>query len=449
MPDSYFRITGDYSLNGVVSVSGSKNACFPILAATLLASSPVMVQNVPEIEDIRCFLAILADLGCSVEMQANQTVLIDPRPVHKTTISTELGQKIRGSYYLLGSLLTRFGQGAIPYPGGCLVGDRPMDLHVTALRQLGFTMTETAKGVQGERTQSIQDEHTIVFPFPSRGATINLLLTSSLLPEHTSILRNANSSPETLALCTMLQNMGIQLEGVGTRRLVVHGSHALQSLPHPIRVIPDKIEAATFLCAGLLTGGSIRVKDVLPHDLDPFLDVLKDMGVTIQTTDNSIQVHYSKELRSTDICAGLEAGSLDADWEPLLAVLLCRVPGTSTIQDSINPDRHSKFLPELERMGACIEYKGKTTASLHGGRLFYGADVTAHDIRGGAALTLAALAAQGASIIRNVQQIDRGYERIEEKLRQVGAHIERHHELPVPTTPVISLSRSREDAGDV
>lgn len=426
----FFRIRGRTPLNGTIAVSGSKNAAFPLLAAAMLAAEPLTFENVPDIEDIRCFLALLEDLGCRIEWHDAQSLSLDSQPISKTVVSPEQGGKIRGSYYLLGSLLARCGQGSIPSPGGCAVGERPMDLHLAALRQLGFTLKETANGIEARREKKMLDYHEITFPFPSRGATINLLLASSLLAGHTLVLQNANTSPEACALEAVLHQLGARIEGQGTSTVVIHGVHALRPSAAPIRVIPDKIEAATLLCAGLITGGTLCVEAVVPQHLEAFLRILHCMGVPIERDEQRIQVHWVERLNPVSFVAGVEPGDLDADWEPLIAAVNCTLSGTATIQDRINPERHSKFLPALNQMGAQIVPINPTTAYIYGGTTFHGAQVMAQDIRGGAALTLAALAAEGISTVSNVSQIDRGYVSLEQKLHRVGASIERCDETP-------------------
>lgn len=420
-----FVIIGGKSLNGVVRAGGSKNAAFPLLAASILCSTSLHLENIPDIEDIQCFQQILDALGMTLARSHDGSVVFDAGSLESTQVPLELGSKIRGSYYLLGALLARFGEATISLPGGCDIGSRPMDVHIEVLSQLGYSLTiDSDRGtVRGQRKRTAREAYDITLPFPSRGATINLLLAASLMEDKRVIIHNANTSPETVSLETFLRNRGVSILGHGTADLEVVGIGQLAGGEGA--VMPDKIEVGTLLCAGLITQGCVSVEGVQSNDLQPFLNKLVEIGYEPEVSGSRVTVAHTRPLRPVSVISGLVSPAIDADWEPPLTSLLCTIHGESLVQDRINPERHLRFLPELEKFGTRIEALDDQTARIFGGTKLHGGAVVAREIRGGAALTLAGLAAEGSSYISNVQQIDRGYERLENKLRLLGADIAR------------------------
>jgi UDP-N-acetylglucosamine 1-carboxyvinyltransferase len=419
-----FRIIGGNKLVGDVIASGSKNASFPILAATVLLSDPITLHNLPQIEDIRCFLAILKDLGAEIDYKGRNSVTIDPTNINKSVVSEFLGSKIRGSYYLLGALLARLGEATIPYPGGCDVGERPMDLHITALTKIGAQFDDNGKIVMGKLKNKLQDNTLIEFKFPSRGATINTILAASLLNNITTTLVNVNNSPETESLITFLSQSGVKIYRHGDN-LVIQGKAKIKLDEYYI--MPDKIEVATMIAAGLVTGGKVRVIGGILEHVKPFLDKLLEIGYEYQSEHNEICAWHpvAIKLKPVDIISGLTYPFIDADFEPILAVLLSTISGDALIEDAMNPKRHSQFIPQLNSMGARIDMITDSKAVIHGGTNFVPANVMCKEIRGGVAITLAALSSEGESHIGNINQIDRGYENLDIKLASLGANIQR------------------------
>jgi len=426
----YFEINGGKKLSGIIKAGGSKNASFPVLAVTILLSNKVAIDNLPNIEDVKCFLKILKKLGADVKYINSNKVIIDSSNIFNSDVPYILGSKIRGSYYLLGVLISKFGKAKIPYPGGCNIGNRPMDLHIKSLEKLGVKFNINDKTISGLLINTGKKKAEIKLPFPSRGATINIILASVLREGKIVKIINANYSPETNCLINFLVEAGANIKRQGDN-IVIRGVGRLKI--DKFSIIPDKVEVATLLCAGLITGGKVTVKDVNIDELKPFLSKLSEIGIKVNIKNKSVTTILSNDLKSVKVVSGLKSPRIDADFEPILTSLLCTIKGKSVIEDKINPERHSKFIPQLNKMGARIKMVNDTKAIIDGGIKFKPADVTSNDIRGGASLILAALAAEGKSKIRNVFQIDRGYENIEKKLQSLNANIERkntrrHHE---------------------
>ncbi len=418
-----YQIVGGNELSGIVSPGGSKNATFPILAASILLDEPIKLNNVPKIEDVGCFIEILDSLGATITYEEGNSLEIDPRSISETNVPSHLGSKIRGSYYLLGALLSRFGKASIPPPGGCSVGERPMDQHFIALEKMGYEFQVGETSALGQKRADWDEKQIIIkLPFPSRGATINTLLASSLSVGCRTKLINYNQSPETQSLIYFLQKAGVKIEILDDRLHILGTSRASLT---DFTIIPDKIEAVTLLTAGLITKGDITVKNVIINHLRPFLDKLEQIGFKCVMGEHSVRVNSvdSDNLQPTDVISGLGPTDIDADFEPILASLLCTINGDSIIEDQMNPGRHSQFIPQLNKLGAHIDQISETRALIHGGTVFHSGEARCNEIRGGAALLLATLSAKGESVISNVSQIERGYEKLDQKLVKLGANI--------------------------
>ncbi len=424
-----FEIKGGEKLSGKIEAGGSKNASFPILAATILLSEKVTIDNLPKIEDIKCFLQILKKIGADIRYINPNKVLIDPSGINNPHVPYNLGSQIRGSYYLLGSLISKLGEAIIPYPGGCDIGNRPMDLHIKSLKKIGVGFNITDKTIAGILNDTNRKKLEITLPFPSRGATINIILASVLKKKETVKIINANYSPETNCLINFLKRAGSNIKRKNSA-IIITGVRNLKI--NKFSIIPDKIEVATLLSIGLITNGKVTVRNINIDDIDPFLDKLSEIGFKYEVKNTSITTLFSNNLKPIKVMSGLKAPCIDADFEPILAALLCTVKGKSIIEDEINPERHSNFIPQLKTMGAKIRTINDTKAIINGGIRFKSANVISNDIRGGASLILAALAAEGTTIINNIFQIDRGYENIEKKLSNLNAKIKRKKIKEIP-----------------
>jgi UDP-N-acetylglucosamine 1-carboxyvinyltransferase len=423
---SSFAITGGIPLRGRVAAGGSKNATLPVLAATLLSSETVMLANVPDILDVSTSIAILRAVGSSVS-ETSAGFQFQPKQFLLSKVPEDLGAKIRGSYYFFGALLGRTGRAEIPTPGGCDIGTRPMNLHISTLQALGCNITETAEGLFGVAPpMGAKIAKRIVLPFPSRGATINLLLFAALRPNSEVHIANANQSPECLCLQNFLMHLGAEIIGAGSKNLLIRGQTILRPRSDIFPIPADKIEVATLLLAGLITGGSTIISNAEMVSMKPFLKVLEAIGVKAAITDDGLQVTSQLgAFVSTDVVASIEENGLDADFEPLLAALLCNCFGKAIIEDKLNPERHARFLPQLTLAGADITVLSPTRASIRGPTDFKPFVGYAADIRGGAAQILAALKARGQSIIHNAHQVDRGYQTLDLKLQGLGASLRR------------------------
>lgn len=414
---SSFIIHGGKKLRGEVRVGGSKNAALPILAATLLTDKPCVISNVPDIEDIHTMLGILRALGSGISFR-NHTVVIQTRRVKKENIPHGLGCKMRASVLLLGPLLARTGFARLPYPGGCVLGARPIDTHEFVLRQLGI-----------KRLASKKEE--IIFHGRPRGgdavlpefsvtATENAIMAAALTKDKTTI-RLAALEPHVQDLCRFLQKMGVSIKGIGSHELIIRGKKKLRGVNYSIT--PDYLEAGTLILAAVLTRGSVIVRNIIPHDLDALWNLFREMKVRFLLGKNFVRLtpsifHACKRLQ-TNVFPGFPT-----DLQPPFVVLLTQAKGKSKIHETLFEGRFAYF-PDLIKMGARIEKLNPHEAIVSGPVPLRGMTVKSWDIRAGAAMILAALAAKGRTMIKDIHYIDRGYEQFDEKLRRLGADITR------------------------
>ena len=411
-------VYGGRSLQGEVFIGGSKNSALPILAATLLTRDRCIIEHVPDLSDIHYMLTILNTLGCEVE-RASGVVQIRAENI-KTEAPYEIVRKMRASVCILGPLLGRKHAATVSLPGGCVIGDRPIDLHLRGFEALG-----AAVQVKGG------DIH-ILAPH-LRGNTINLrgkygptvlgtgnIMMASVLAEGTTIIEGAAEEPEVIDLAEVLLKMGAKIHGAGTSLIVVEGVKELYGFTHT--VIPDRIEAGTFLIAGALAGKKVTVHHAIPKHIDPLLKALAEAGFQITTKKESVTIAPALVKKPLSIETHPYPG-FATDLQAQLCALLCTIEGVSTITETIFPQRFM-HIAELKRMGANIELDG-ATATILGVKQLSAAPVMASDLRASAALVLAALAADGITEINRVYHIDRGYDGIDKKLNKLGAHIER------------------------
>ena len=409
-------IQGQNSLSGSVNISGAKNAVLPIMTAALMAEGESVISRVPDLRDTRTMIKLMEIVGAKCSMEGN-CLKIDADSVNNPEAPYDLVKTMRASFYVLGPLLARFGTVKVSLPGGCAWGPRPVDFHLKGLEKLGAKVTLRSGYILAE-AKKLKGAN-INFEFPSVGATGNIVMAAATADGITTI-ENAAREPEIVQLCDYLNKMGASISGIGTSKIVVEGVESLY--PANIDVIPDRIEAGTFLMAGALMG-KITLNEVNPEHLDAVLQKLKEVGALIKTTSNSVTIEPGG-LKPVDMKTAVYPGfatDLQAQWVALMSL----ADGSSMVTDTVYHDRFS-HVPELNRFGANIKVD-KNTAFIRGVKELVGAPVMSTDIRASAALIIAALAANGQTEVSRVYHIDRGYERIEEKFRNLGAEISREN----------------------
>lgn len=408
-----FIVQGEVQLNGTVKISGAKNATLPIMAATLLCTGISVIHDVPRLRDISIMQDIMTLLGARIKRQ-DSSLIIDTTNVNKAEIPEHLMREMRASVFLMGPLLGRFRKVRLSYPGGCAIGPRPINLHIKALEKIGATVRESFGFIEAEAGELAGGE--IHFDFPSVGATENAMM-AAVLAKGTTIIRNAAREPEICDLQQLLSKMGAKIYGAGTDTIRIEGVTKLNATEHT--VIPDRIEAGTFLVAGAMTKGDVTVENVCPEHLFPVIDKLQELGASVVWGANNIRIRAG-ELRGVDIKT-LPHPGFPTDLQAPMLSMLAIAKGTSIITETIFENRF-KHVDEMTRMGARIKVEGRT-AVIRGVQKLTGAVVDAPDLRAGAALVLAALTAEGLSEIEHVYHIDRGYEGLENKLQHLGASI--------------------------
>lgn len=410
-----FVVAGEVQLTGRVKVSGAKNATLPLMAATLLSTGVSVLHNVPQLRDIAMMQDILTLLGAKIRRE-NTTLIIDTTGVSKVEIPEHLMREMRASVFLMGPLLGRFRKVRLSFPGGCAIGPRPINLHIKALEKIGAAVNDRCGYIDAEAPQLSGGE--IHFDFPSVGATENAMMAAALA-DGATVIRNAAREPEVLDLQNFLNKMGAKISGAGTDTIRISGVPALAPAEHA--VIPDRIEAGTFLIAAAITRGDVVIDNCVPEHLFSVIDKLQEIGARVDANASYIRVRGG-ELRGVDIKT-LPFPGFPTDLQAPMLAMLTIAKGTSIITETIFENRF-KHVDELSRMGAKIKVEGRT-AVIRGVPRLSGATVAAHDLRAGAALVLAALAAEGTSEIENVYHIDRGYDGFERRLQGLGANIVR------------------------
>ena len=410
-------IEGMRPLSGTVKISGAKNAVLPIMTAALIPSGISRIKRVPKLRDTYTMIRLLEIVGANVVFNGN-TLEIDSTNVDNPEAPYDLVKTMRASFYILGPLMARFGRVKVSMPGGCAWGPRPVDFHLKGLERLGAKLTLKEGYILAEAEQLQGSE--IRLEFPSVGATGNLAMAAATA-NGTTVIYNAAREPEIVQLCEFLNKMGASISGIGSETLIIDGVNRLH--PTDIKVIPDRIETGTFLIAGALLGG-ITLKDIEIDHLDTVLGKLKDVGCKISIGESSITLEPPDKIKPVDMTTAVYPGfptDLQAQWVALMSL----ADGSSTIKDTVYHDRFS-HIPELARLGANIQVN-HNTAFVRGVDSLVGAPVMSTDIRASASLIIAGLAASGETEVSRVYHIDRGYERIEEKFRHLGANISREH----------------------
>ena len=415
-----YEINGGNPLNGVVTISGAKNAAVAILPAALLVSGKCRVENVPDISDVRILLDILERMGAVICAPAPDIVEIDCSGVQCSEPDPELVCKMRASYYLMGALLGRFGKAHVALPGGCNFASRPIDQHIKGFLALGAEVDETedyvalTPGVEGLRGNRIS------LDMASVGATVNIMLAASLIPGQT-VIENAAKEPHIVDLANFLNTMGARISGAGTDTVKIRGVNSLRGGTYAI--IPDQIEAGTYMAAVTAVGGNLLVQNVIPKHMECITTKLEEMGSRIITYDDAIRVTSAGKLRNATVKTRPYPG-FPTDMQAQVCVCMALANGVSRLTESVYETRFFGYCTELESMGANIRINGKT-ATVTGVEKLHGATVFAHDLRAGAALVIAGLAAEGTTVVEDIHFVERGYENLIGKLTALGADIRR------------------------
>ena len=410
-----YIINGKQKLEGEVLISGSKNSALPIIAASILNGKIVKLYNVPQIEDTKMMIEILKSIGCKVKAQ-NSKIVIDSSSIKKCEIPDELMRKIRSSVILVGALLARFKKAIFSYPGGCDIGTRPIDLHLKGFEKMQIQIHQENGKVNCKTEEIVGDK--INLDFPSVGATENLIL-ASIFAKGTTTIENAAREPEIIDLQEFLNKMGAKVKGAGTSKIEIDGVKELKEVSY--NIMPDRIEAGTFLCIGAATRGNIVLKGVEPLHLTPVIEKLEEANCKINIDKNEIEIIGPRRLKAVDIKTMPYPG-FPTDMQSIFATTMLLAKGTSVIIENIFENRF-RYTQELIRMGAKITVEGRT-AIIKGTRKITATKVKVPDLRGGAAMILAGLIANGETEIEDIRYILRGYENIDEKLRKLGAQIE-------------------------
>ena len=412
-----YIIRGGNPLVGEVEIGGAKNAALAILAAAIMTDETVLIENLPDVNDVNVMLEAISGIGAMIQRIDRHTVKINGSTIGDFNIEYDYIKKIRASYYLLGALLGKYRKAEVALPGGCNIGSRPIDQHLKGFRALGADV-DIEHGKIVAEAERLRGTH-LYFDVVSVGATINVMMAAAMA-EGLTIMENVAKEPHVVDVANFLNSMGANIRGAGTDVIKIRGVRSLHRSEYSI--IPDQIEAGTFMFAAAATKGDVTVLNVIPKHLDATISKLVDIGCEVEEFDDAVRVVAKGRLRSTQVKT-LPYPGYPTDMQPQIGVVLALARGTSTITESIFENRF-KYLDELARMGAVIKVEGNS-ATIEGVEKFSGARVSAPDLRAGAALCIAGLAADGITIVDDIVYIQRGYERFEEKLRSLGGMIEK------------------------
>lgn len=412
-----FIMKGGNPLVGEVTIGGAKNAALGILAASIMTDDDVLIENLPDVRDINVLLEAIQEIGAAVERIDRHTVRINAKNIHEVSVDDDYIRKIRASYYFIGALLGKYKSAQVPLPGGCNIGSRPIDLHIKGFRALGAKV-DIERGAVLAHAIDLVGNH-IYLDKVSVGATINIMMAASLA-EGQTIIENVAKEPHVVDVANFLNSMGANIKGAGTDIIRIRGVRKLHGTEYSI--IPDQIEAGTFMCAAAATRGDITVKNVIPKHLEAISAKLLEIGCEVVEFDDAVRVVGKPRLRHTNVNT-LPYPGFPTDMQPQMTVTLALAEGTSIVTESIFENRF-KYVDELARMGGSIKVEGNV-AVIGGVNGFTGAQVNAPDLRAGAALVIAGLAAEGYTVVDEIGYIQRGYEHFEEKLKGLGALIEK------------------------
>ena len=411
-----FIMKGGNPLVGEVTIGGAKNAALGILAASIMTDEDVLIENLPDVRDINVLLEAIQEIGASVDRIDRHTVKINASDIHEVSVDDEYIRRIRASYYFIGALLGKYKSAQVPLPGGCNIGSRPIDLHIKGFRALGAKV-EIERGAVLAHAIDLVGSH-IYLDKVSVGATINIMMAAALA-EGQTIIENVAKEPHVVDVANFLNSMGANIKGAGTDIIRIKGVRKLHGTEYSI--IPDQIEAGTFMCAAAATRGDITVRNVIPKHLEAISAKLLEIGCEVVEFDDAVRVVGKPKQRHTNINT-LPYPGFPTDMQPQMTVTLALAEGTSIVTESIFENRF-KYVDELARMGGSIKVEGNV-AIIGGVDGFTGAQVNAPDLRAGAALVIAGLAAEGFTVVDEIGYIQRGYEKFEEKLQALGADIE-------------------------
>ena len=415
-----FVITGGNRLTGEVKISGAKNAAVAIIPAVALSDGICRIENIPNITDVTKMSEILREMGAKVKLVNRSTLEIDPTTIGTCVAPYELARGLRGSYYFMGALLGKFKHAVVAMPGGCDLGARPMDLHIKGFTQLGATVeTVDNRYIKAEVQPGALTGATIYLDFPSVGATENIMMAAAVANGQT-IIENGAKEPEIVDLANFLNNAGAKVRGAGTDLIRIDGTPELKGCRHSI--IPDRIEAGTFMSIAAVTGSQLKLENVISAHMKPVIAKMREMGTEIHSAGGNVYVTGPKRLKAASIQTLAHPG-FPTDMQPQVMAMAALAEGTSVIVENLF-ERRMKAASELVKMGADISIDGKT-ATVVGVSKLHGATVQTHDLRAGAALVAAALAAEGETVVENLGIIDRGYWQITEKLTAIGGDVRR------------------------
>ncbi len=412
-----YIVKGGNPLVGEVEIGGAKNAALPIISAAIMTDETVTLENLPDVNDINVLLEAIGKIGAQVERVDRHTVKINGSTIRDYSVDYDYIKKIRASYYLLGAMLGKYKNAEVPLPGGCNIGSRPIDLHLKGFRAIGARV-EIRHGAIIAKAENMHGAH-IFLDKVSVGATINIMMAASMANGRTTI-ENAAREPHVVDVANFLNSMGADIKGAGTEVIRIRGVEKLHKTTYSI--VPDMIEAGTYMMAAAATKGDVMVKNVIPKHLEAVTAKLEEVGCEVEEFDDAIRVVASKRLMRTHVNTQPYPG-YPTDMQPQIAVVLALANGTSIVTESIFENRF-KYVDELSRMGANIKVEGNT-AIIDGVEGFTGARISSPDLRAGAALVVAGLAAEGITIVDDIVYIQRGYEDFEQKLHSLGAEIEK------------------------
>ncbi len=415
-----YEIVGGAPLNGEVTISGAKNAAVAILPAALLVGGVCRIENVPDISDVRILLSIVQDLGAVVSQPEADVVIIDATTIHSTQPQAALVKKMRASYYLMGALLGRFGHCHVALPGGCSFATRPIDQHIKGFKALGAKVEETEEYVAMVPGENGLAGNRVCLDMASVGATANIMMAAVLL-EGQTIIENAAKEPHIVDLANFLNTMGAQISGAGTDTVKIRGVQRLQGGTYTI--IPDQIEAGTYMAAVAAAGGDVLDRNVIPKHMDCITSKLEEMGAEVIPYDDAIRIRSTGKLTATTVKTRPYPG-FPTDMQAQICVCMTLASGLSRLTESVYETRFFGYCTELESMGAKININGKT-AEVTGRDRLKGTTVIARDLRAGAALVIAGLCADGTTKVENIHYVERGYQNLVEKLTNLGATIRR------------------------